>query len=171
MIPKKGSGTIWPVLVTLTLAAILSDWNKATAQEAVFVVQNAESNLRRTELTDEGKRRAEALARMLKGAGIDVIYSFDRGYLVRTAEPTKKALNIKVNVLPIDLEAMDDLVQRLPTQHANQRVLIVAGPKGRNYILKGLGITDSEISTANAHNLFVIVPKERGEPLLIKMRW
>ena len=111
------------------------------------------------------------MARMLKDADIDVIYSFDRGYLVRTAEPTQRVLNIKINVLPIDLEAMDDLAQQLPTQHAKQRVLIVAGPTGRNYILKGLGITDNKIATANAHNLFVIVPKERGEPLLIKMRW
>ena len=81
MMAKNRSGTIWPVLVTLTLAVILSDWSKATAQEAVFVVQNAESNSRRTELTDEGKRRAEALARMLKDAKIDVIYTFDRGTL------------------------------------------------------------------------------------------
>jgi len=33
MIPKRRSGTIWLILVVLTLSVILSDWSKTTAYE------------------------------------------------------------------------------------------------------------------------------------------
>ncbi len=62
--------------------------------------------------------------------------------MVQTAEPTAKALNIKVNILPAKVEAMDDLIRRLPTQHAKHRVLVVTVPPSRERILKGLGLTD-----------------------------
>ena len=161
-----------PLLFVLTLAVALGvNCAKIHAQEALFVVRGAEPNLRITELTDAGKKEAEALARVLMDADIDLIYAFDRGYLIRTAEPTAKMLNKKVNILPLSLDAMDDLVRRLRTQHASQRVFVVGGLTPSNYIFEAFGVKDSENPTVLADKLYVIAPRERGETLLIKMRW
>jgi hypothetical protein len=115
------------LLFVLTLAVALGvNCAKIHAQEALFIVRGAEPKLRITELTDAGEKKAEALARLLMDADIDVIYAFDRGFLIKTAEPTAKVLKKKVNILPLSFDAMDDLVRRLRTQHASQRVFIVA---------------------------------------------
>ncbi len=165
-------GLARPLLFVLTLAlALVANCVKIHAQEALFIVRGAEFKLRTTELSDAGKKEAKALARVLMDADIDVIYAFDRGFLIQTAEPTAKMLNKKVNILPLSLDAMDDLVRRLRTQHASQRVFVVGGPTPSNYIFEAFGVKDSENPTVRADTLYVIAPRERGETLLIKMRW
>jgi Histidine phosphatase superfamily (branch 1) len=170
----------WPILVVLTLIVTLNpNGSKANAQEAVFVVPRAERKLDRPELTDEGRRKAEALARMLTDANIDAIYAIDtsgRGPAVQTAEPTAKALKMKVNKIPRNPSAIDDWIHSLPTEHAKQRVLLVTvGPgtmpgEGLRF-LKGLGVPDQEIWARRSDHLMVILPKDSEEPLVIKMRW
>jgi hypothetical protein len=162
-----------PLLFVLTLAVALgAECATISAQEALFLVQypHLNKNLDETGLDDEGKKKAESLARMLLDADIDVIYSFERPYVVQTAEPTAKALNMKVNILPFQIKAMDDLVRRLPTQHANDRVLVVTGPPSMSFILTHLGLKE-EVSKALSNNLYVILPQEAEKPLVIKMRW
>jgi Histidine phosphatase superfamily (branch 1) len=162
-----------PLLFVLTLAVALGAiCAKSYAQEALFLVQypHLNKNLDETGLDDEGKKKAESLARMLRDADIDVIYSFERPYVVQTAEPTAKALNMKVNILPFQIEAMDDLVRRLPTQHAKDRILVVTGPPSMSFILTHLGL-EEEVWKALSNNLYVILPQEGEKPLVIKMRW
>lgn len=108
MMAKNRSGTIWPVLVTLTLAVILSDWSKTNAEEAVFVVAKAEAKFDRSALTDVGRRKIEALARTLMDANIDAIYTIDHPGAVLTAEPIAKELHIKLNKIPPQSTAIDD---------------------------------------------------------------
>ncbi len=159
------------ILVALTLTVVLgANGAKANAQQVVFLVQYAEMAADQDALTEAGQRRAKALARILMDADIDVIYSFDPPYVVLTAEPTAKALDIKVNILRWEYEEVDDLIRRLPTQHAKHRVLIVTAPSPRARILKGLGLTEKAWK-ARSDNLYVIVPRSGSEPLVIKMRW
>lgn len=161
-----------PLLFVLTLAVALGvNCAKIDAQEALFLVRYPYLNrLDGIGLDDEGKKKAESLARMLLDADIDVIYSFERPYVVQTAEPTAKALNMKVNVLPFNDEAMADLVRRLPTQHAKDRVLVATGPPSMSFILNRLGLGE-EVTKARSDNLYVILRQEGAKPLVIKMRW
>jgi hypothetical protein len=162
-----------PLLFVLTLAVALGvNCAKIDAQEALFLVQYPDLNrkLDGTGLDNEGKKKAESLARMLLDADIDVIYSFERPYVVQTAEPTAKVLNMKVNILPFQVEAMADLVRRLPTQHAKDRVLVAAGPPSMSFILNRLGLGE-EVTKARSDNLYVILRQEGAKPLVIKMRW
>jgi len=160
-----------PILVALALAvALTANGAKANAQEAVFLVKSAERNHPGMELTDAGRGRAKTLANLLKDAGIDVIYSFERTHVVQTAEPTAKALNINVNIVPSQIEATDDLVRRLRTQHAKDRVFIATGQSSRERILRGLGLA-KEVWKARTDDLHVIIPRGSEEPLVIKMRW
>ncbi len=169
---RNHRGRGWPILVTLTLTVALGAIGaKANAQEAVYLVQYAEKDLTgKGGLTDVGRRKAKELARILMDAGIDVIYSFERSHVVQTAEPTAKALKIKINILRFEIEAMDDLVRRLPTQHGKDRVLVVTGPPSRERIFRGLGL-DEEVWKARTDNLYIIIPRLPQEPLVIKMRW
>jgi hypothetical protein len=142
----------------------------------VFLVPKAEGKFDRPELTDVGRSKVHALAGMLMDANIDVIYTIDRPYSVITTEPIAKALNLKVNKIPAQSTAIDDWTRRLPTEHAEKRVLVVtsgAGPmtgEGQR-ILKGLGVPDKEILTRRTDQLLVIVPGRHQEPLVIKLRW
>ena len=149
---------------------------RVTAQEAVFFAQSAEQKADGTGLTDVGRQKAEALARELEDAGIEVIYSFDRPTVVQTAEPTAKALNIAIKKIAGKPAAIDDWINRLPTEHNEQRVLVVSGAGGFDTgsgerILKGLGLPEVEILTGRTDQLFVFVPRGSEEPLVIKMRW
>ncbi len=134
-----------------------------------FLVRAAETDPAGKALTDVGRKRVEALARLLMDSGIDVIYSSSISTGRRTAEPIEKALNIKNNLISPQLEVMDDLVRTLRTEHMSHRVLIVAGNTIRGHIAKAYSVKD--IWKLRSDNLIVIVPRSGSEPLVIKMRW
>ncbi len=169
-ITMRHKGLALPILVALTLTVILgANGAKANAQQVVFLVQYAEVAAGEDALTEAGQRRAKALARILMAADIDVIYSFDPPYVVLTAEPTAKALNIKTSILRFEYEVVDDLIRRLHTEHMGHRVLIVTGSWIRDHIAKAYGVKD--VWKLRSDNLIVIVPRSREKPLLIRMRW
>ncbi|HXV83296.1 MAG TPA: hypothetical protein VEG60_25835, partial [Candidatus Binatia bacterium] len=84
--------------------------------------------------------------------------------------------NMTVNKISWNPAAIDDWVRRLPTEHANQRILVVTGGPGPmtgegQRILKGLGVPDKEIWARRSDHLMAIITNEGKEPLVIKMRW
>ncbi|MFQ5684531.1 MAG: histidine phosphatase family protein [Candidatus Binatia bacterium] len=168
----KNRGLALLILAALTLTVTLgANGAEANAQEVLYVVHYAQRDLARTGLTDVGRGKAKALARMLIDAGIDVIYSTKTSWVVQTAEPTAKALNITINNHPSHEKAVDDLVRRLRTQHAKDRVFIAAALPTMQQILRGFGFTDLEVLSARKDTLFVIIPRSGSEPQVIKLRW
>ncbi len=173
---KRREGLALSILVALTLSVTLSPIGPSVnAQETVFVVSGQRKS-DRVEIKGAEKRKAEALARILRDAGIDVIYTIGRSLAAQTAGPTAKTLNLRVNNLPRNHAAIDDLIRRLPTEHAGKRVLIITvgpGPMpGEGLpLLKGLGVSDQDIWSRRSDHLMVIIPDEGKEPLVIKMRW
>ena len=166
----RREGLAMPILVALTLTVALgANGSKANAQEAVFLVRAAETDPAGKALTDVGRKRVEALARLLMDAGIDVIYSSSISTGRRTAEPIEKALNIKSNLFSPRLEVIDDIIRRLRIEHMGHRVLIVTGNWIRDHIAKAYGVKD--FWKLRSDNLIVIVPRGREKPLLIRMRW
>jgi hypothetical protein len=167
-------GRAKPILVALALTVALgANGAEARAQEALYLVHYAQPDRAKNALTDAGKERAKALARMLIDAGIDVIYSAALPWVVQTAEPTAKALNIKINVLPLrnTKDKIDDVVRPLLTQHAKGRVFMALGSPGIQHILGSLGLPHEEVYRGRTDNLYIIIPRLPQEPLVIKMRW
>ncbi len=148
------------------LVAVLS----AEAQEAIFLVRHAEqagvpSN---PPLTEAGQRRAKALAEVLEDADIDVIFVSYRRRTAQTAEPVAKALNVKVKShLRNDI---DGLMSRLRTEHASDRVLIVSHSGIIPRLLEALGHSEW-VGIDGYDNLFVIVPRAKGDPLVLHLRY
>jgi phosphohistidine phosphatase SixA len=147
----------------------------AEAQQAIFLVRHAEQDGRPSvvddpALTEVGHRRAQALAQVLKDAGINVIYTNERRRSIQTAEPISKLLNIESKRLPV--QDPDGLIARLRIQHLNDRVLVVSGSLTLPRLLKAVGYPiDITIAEKEYNNLFVIVPKSDGSPLVLRLRY
>ncbi len=158
------------LLSIFLFATLISGWvNLAEAQEAIFLVRHAEAaGSINPPLTEAGQRRAKALAVVLEDADIDVIFVSYRRRTAQTAEPVAKALNVKVKShLRNDI---DGLMSRLRTEHASDRVLIVSHSGIIPRLLEALGHSEW-VGIDGYDNLFVIVPRAKGDPLVLHLRY
>jgi broad specificity phosphatase PhoE len=157
----------------LTLCALLfALCSFAEAQQVIFLVRHAEQTPDDDDpaLTEVGHRRAQALAQVLKDAGINVIYTTERRRGIQTAEPIAKLLNIEPRRLL--LRDRDGLIGRLHNQHVHDRVLVVSHSLTLPRLLKVWGYhIDTTITEKEYDNLFVIIPKGNSSPLVLRLRY
>ena len=159
----------------LIAVAVLALPPFAFGQQVVFLIRHAEqapkSDYRGDPpLTEVGRRRAEALAKVLKDAGITVIYGSKFRRTTQTAEPLAKALNIEVKIFP--RRDIDGLISRLRMQHALDHVLIVSHSKTVPHLLKAFGHSmNITIARKEYDNLVTIIPKGNGNPLVLRLRY
>lgn len=161
----------------LTIVALSASVLIADAQEAIFLVRHAEQagpGSTNPPLTEPGERRAKRLADVLKDAGIDVIFVSEESCCTKrtaqTAEPLEKALNVKVKLIP--RKDYDGLIARLHTEHAHDSVLIVGHRSTVPKWVNAFGYpVKVKIAPLEYDNLFVIVPKSGGEPLVLRLRY
>ncbi len=155
----------------LTIVAMGAGTAPVEAQEAIFLVRHTEQagpGSMNPPLTEAGRRRAKALAGVLKDADIDVIFVSYKIRTAQTAEPVAKALNVKVKeVLRNDI---DELMIQLRTEHARDRVLIVSHSRIIPRLLEALGHSEG-VEIDDYDNLFVVVPQANGEPLVVHLRY
>ncbi len=156
----------------LLIVAMGASTVPAEAQEAIFLVRHTEQQAGRGRtdppLTEAGQRRAKALAGVLKDAGIDVIFVSKWKRTAQTAKPVAEALNVKVKVHP--RKDIDGLMSRLRAEHAHDRVLIVSHSVIIPWLLEALGHSEW-VGIDGYDNLFVIVPRAKGDPLVLHLRY
>jgi broad specificity phosphatase PhoE len=156
----------------LVTSLILLSVSLGEAQQAIFLVRHAEQSAETDdpELTEAGKKRAQALAAVLKDAGINVIYTTDRRRTIQTAEPMEKSLNIESKRLAI--RDVEGLVARLHGQGAHDRILVVNHALAIPRLLKALGYSaEITIPLHEYDNLFVLFPKSEGSPTVLRLRY
>jgi broad specificity phosphatase PhoE len=150
------------------------------AQQAIILVRHAEDL--RTGGTDRplieaGEKRAQQLAGHLKDSGITAIYTSALQRTINTALPTAKALRIEsspqsqlgTNFKPDDLNAFVDLLR---TRHKSDVVLFVGHANTVPALIKALGHPSGiKILETEYDNLFVLIPKSEGTPLLLRFRY
>jgi probable phosphoglycerate mutase len=165
-----------------TLAAILLLVSPPLAfgERAVFVVRHAEkaseANDVSVPLSKAGTARAKRLAAILRDAGITAVYSTDTVRTRKTAEPLATlartdvriyeatAADGKVNVQP--------LAERLRREHARDVVLVVGHSNTIGPLLTALGCTEDVSIAGNEYdNLFVVVARGSGSPVLLRLRY
>ena len=160
--------TILPLVTFVMLASV----SVTEAQQAIFLVRHAEQSAETDdpELTEAGRKRAKTLASVLKDVGITVIYTTERKRAIQTAEPTEKLLNVASKRLA--LRDLDGLVERLRNRHSQDRILVVSHHLALPRLLKALG-HPAEIAIAlhEYDNLFVLVPKSEGGPIVLRLRY
>jgi broad specificity phosphatase PhoE len=159
-------------MLKAALALVLFLPGLAQAQEAILLVRHGQKADASDDppLSAAGEARARALAKHMKLAGLTAIYASDRQRTQLTAAPTAEALALRVNVHPAKDAA--GLVARLAKEQPRGRVLVVGHSNTLPAIVAALGIKEKvEIGDDDFDNLFVIVPRERGGPLLLRLRW
>jgi broad specificity phosphatase PhoE len=160
-------------LVALAFA-LLAAMPSADAQQAVFLMRHAEqasgADADDPPLTETGQRRAKALVTVLKDAGLTAIYTSEAQRTIQTATPLAQALQIESKSM--SRRDIDGLLERLRTQHADGRVLIISHSLTIPHLLKALGHPEEVmIERTEYDRLFVIVPKPTGPPLVFVVRF
>lgn len=126
------------------------------AQSTIFIVRHAEkadSESKDPDLSEAGNARAQALARMLKDAGITRIFTTEFKRTQQTAGPLAKLLGLEVKSL-----AANDSAELVTALHdANGNALVVGHTNTIPDLIKALGIaTPIAIPENEYDDLFVI---------------
>jgi phosphohistidine phosphatase SixA len=148
---------------------------QAAAQNLVFVVRHAEKAAAAgaggmmaddPDLSDEGRARAESLARMLKDAGIKTIFATEFKRTRQTAAPLATALGIKV----VSIGSSDSAKQVEMARKATGNVLVVGHSNTVPMILKELGVQESvTIDDSEYDNLFIVATG--SQPRMVRLHF
>jgi 2,3-bisphosphoglycerate-dependent phosphoglycerate mutase len=153
-------------LSLLLLAACVS---ATRAQSTIFIVRHAEkaeSAGNDPDLSDLGRTRADALAKMLKDTGITAIYATEFKRTQQTAAPLAKALQLEATIIPA--KETSTLISKLRDSHGN--VLVVGHGNTIPDLIKAFGIAAPISITENDYdNLFVLDLDEK--PRLIRLHY
>ena len=164
----KRLGSIVVALICLALSLPVA------AQQVVFIVRHADKadESDNSPLSDAGKRRAEALARLLKEAGVTAIYTSKYTRTVQTAGPLARQLKLPIREEFVTSAAA--FAGLLAKQHAGQRVLVVGHSNTVPELLYALGHPKSakiQIGPNEYDNLFMVVPKPGARPTVVRLRY
>lgn len=169
------------ITITIIISVVLFCFEASQAQQLIFLVRHGETvapkgtDLR--PLSEAGQRRAVLLAKLLKDAGINAIYTSDLERAVKTAEPLAESLRIEPKALsqlgvsfkPDDIE---NFVNRLRSEHRQDVVLVVGHSNSVPALMKGLGYpAEIKIPETEFDNLFVLILANDGPSKLLRLRY
>jgi probable phosphoglycerate mutase len=166
--------------LALAIGAMLLVPPALQAQRAVFVVRHAEKASEQNEpsipLSATGSERARRIASLLRDAGVSAIYSTDTVRTRATAEPLAKILRLETRVYsatrPDGTIDLAPLAQRLASENAADIVLVVGHSNTIVPLLSSLSVKESiEIAPGDYDNLFLVIPRPSGPPLLLRMHF
>jgi broad specificity phosphatase PhoE len=141
----------------------------AAAQSTIFIVRHAEkaeSAGNDPDLAEAGRIRAEALAKMLKDAGVTAIYATEFKRTQQTAAPLAKILGLNATIIPA--KETSTLIAKLRDSAGN--VLVIGHGNTIPDLIKGLGVaTPIHIAENDYDNLFVLLLDEK--PRLLRLHY
>jgi phosphohistidine phosphatase SixA len=127
-------------VASLLFAVIVGAWLVASwGTTTVVLVRHGEraSEARDAVLSPAGAARAERLAFMLEGAGLDAIYVSEARRTQQMAEPVARGTGLVATVLPA--AEHDSLLRRLKWRHRGDVVLVIGHSNTVPLIADGLG--------------------------------
>ena len=146
------------------------------AQQSIFLVRHAEradsvpgqppTMASDPDLSDVGRARSQALASVLKDAGITAIYTTEYKRTQQTAEPIAKALGVTSVVIKASETAR--LVKELAASKGN--ALVIGHSNTVPDVIKGLGVTTPQaIKDDEFDNLFIVTPGQA--PAVVRLHF
>ena len=139
------------LLIPLLLAAA------ANAAPVIFIVRHAEKATtggNDPALSPQGKKRAEALANILKDSQITAVFATEFKRTQKTAAPTAKAAHVSPTVIPVN--DIGVLVEKLRALNGN--ALVVGHTNTIPDLVKALGIaTPVSIPEDDYAEIFVVL--------------
>jgi broad specificity phosphatase PhoE len=143
------------------------------AQEAIFLIRHAEQMLDVEDppLTEDGFDRAKIWATVFRDAGIKMIYTSKKMRTKQTGETIAQELNIPLQ--QVSRRDINNLVDQVRKEHTDDLVLIVTHSKTLPKLLKAFAPFGEypTIKPDDYDNLFIIVPKGKSEPTVMRLRY
>ena len=145
----------------------------AHAQEAIFLIRHAEQMLDVEDppLTEDGFDRAKTWATVFRDTGIKMIYTSKKMRTKQTGEVIAQELNIPLQ--QVSRRDIDGLVDQVRKEHTDDLVLIVTHSKILPKLLNAFAPFGEypTIKPDDYDNLFIIVPKGKAEPTVMRLRY
>jgi broad specificity phosphatase PhoE len=145
------------------------------AQQTIILVRHAEQNLTGgmmdgdPPLNEAGTQRAQALASVLKDAGLRAIYVSQYARAQQTAEPLARSLGLKTEVVAKD--DLKALTERLKAHEGQGAVLVVGHSDTIPALLKAWGHPEPvSIEKTEFNSVWFVVPRTDGAPLVSRLR-
>ena len=150
----------------------------------VFLIRHAERGQEPAQdpaLSEAGVARAEALARLLSGAGVKAVYTSQFARTKQTAEPLAKLLGIPVNPVPLGVkpdkprEVSEQSIRELKSKiegHAGEAVLVVGHTNSIPDLIRELGgDVVPNIPEDKFDNLFVVTVYAPGRAKVVHLKY
>ena len=159
-----------PLVLTLALVGLVA--GAASAQEAVYLVRHAERQdaSADSKLSAVGEARAKRLADWLDTARITHIYTSELVRTIQTAMPFAAATHLTPQRVPAsDTQVLLGRVARLGP---HDRALIVGHSNTIPELIRGLGVrAPVAIQDSEYDNIFIVVPRQDAEPVLLRIKY
>jgi 2,3-bisphosphoglycerate-dependent phosphoglycerate mutase len=140
----------------------------------VIVVRHAEKNIEPNnpdpDLSPAGQARAQELARMFSGAGVNAVYSTQYKRTQETVKPLADRLGLPVNV--INSASTQELVGQILTKHRGETIVVAGHNNTVPEIVAALGgghfptIPDNEYD-----NMFIVTVYKFGRAKVVKIKY
>lgn len=140
----------------------------------VILVRHAEKKIEPEnpdpDLAPEGFERAQEIARVFAGSGINVIYATQYKRTQQTVKPLADRTGVTVSLL--DSTQTDELVSRIQTTHRGQTVFIAGHNNSVPAIVSMLsGETHPLIPESEYDNLYVVTIYRFGKAKVLKLKY
>jgi broad specificity phosphatase PhoE len=157
--------------LTAVVAWCLAWAGSAFAQQALVIVRHAEKvdQTKDPHVSEAGQARARALAALLAQSGAAAIYATEYQRTTETAKPLADLLGLPIQHVPAAETAR--LVEQLKTRHAQDTVVVIGHSNTVPEIVRLYGASISPIADDDFGNVFVVVPKAGGPPVVLKLRY
>jgi phosphohistidine phosphatase SixA len=182
----------WPALALLLVSAGVCAGQASDAKPAqvdgrvttVFLVRHAERGQEPAQdpaLTEAGRARAEALARLLSGAGVKAVYTSQFARTRQTGEPLAKLLGVPLSAVPLGVkpdrprEVSEQSIRELKDRiegHAGDAVLVVGHTNSVPDLIRELG-GDSvpAMDEGRYDDLFVVTVYAKGRAKVVHLKY
>lgn len=158
------------LLVVLAAAAAMREDD---AETTVILVRHAEKAMAPGDdpaLSEAGRKRADALRRVLEKADVSAIYATQYQRTQQTVEPLAKAL--KIPVTKMEAAGTEKLVAQIRQKHGGETVLVAGHSNTVPEIMKALGVGQPPtIGDGDFDNLFVVTISKTGPSRLLHLQY
>jgi broad specificity phosphatase PhoE len=162
----------YPILIVCCIAIIIIGYrcwfNPVTT---IILVRHAEKGFGQDPpLTDLGHKRAGALGHAVSSAGVNAIFVTEFLRTQQTADSAAALLGLIPETIPAN--SVDELVNRIKSDHQGEVVLVVGHSDTVPQIIQGLGISSPPaIPGTEFDNLFIVHRHKYGPHLLTHLRY
>jgi 2,3-bisphosphoglycerate-dependent phosphoglycerate mutase len=177
MADRRAALRPWPlyllILVLATALAFVGYLCFFSPVTTVLLVRHAEKSATPPDnpvLSDAGQARAQALARVLEGAGVRALYATEFARTQQTVQPL--ATQLGLTVTQINASDADGLVNHILTNHRGETVLVAGHSNTLPAIIEKLkagqipAIADTEYD-----KLFVVTVYRFGKAKVLQLRY